>query len=68
MTVTDEEAARAALRLARAEGIVPALESAHALAWIIRAAAGGELAAGSAVLMTLSGRGDKDVPTLKELL
>jgi tryptophan synthase beta chain len=68
VTVTDDEAVAAALRLARTEGIVPALESAHALAWVIRAAGSGELAAGSTVLMTLSGRGDKDVSTLKELL
>ncbi|MEN3536858.1 tryptophan synthase subunit beta [Microbispora sp. ZYX-F-249] len=68
VTVSDEEAAAAAVRLARTEGIVPALESAHALAWVIRAAGDGELPAGSTVLMTLSGRGDKDVSTLKELL
>ncbi|MFI7613022.1 tryptophan synthase subunit beta [Nonomuraea terrae] len=68
VTVTDDEAVRAAVRLARTEGIVPALESAHALAWIIRAVAGGELPAGSTVLMTLSGRGDKDISTLKELV
>ncbi|MFI7033370.1 tryptophan synthase subunit beta [Microbispora rosea] len=68
VTVTDDEAVGAAVRLARTEGIVPALESAHALAWVIRAAGGGELPAGSTVLMTLSGRGDKDVSTLKELL
>nr|WP_246080959.1 tryptophan synthase subunit beta [Nonomuraea mesophila] len=68
VTVTDDEALSAAVRLARTEGIVPALESAHALAWIIRAAGDGDLPAGSTVLMTLSGRGDKDVSTLKELL
>ncbi|GAA4533508.1 MULTISPECIES: tryptophan synthase subunit beta [Nonomuraea] len=68
VTVTDGEAVGAALRLARTEGIVPALESAHALAWVIRAAGDGDLPAGSTVLMTLSGRGDKDVSTLKELL
>ncbi|WP_236667354.1 tryptophan synthase subunit beta [Nonomuraea sp. K271] len=68
VTVTDDEAISAAVRLARTEGIVPALESAHALAWVIRAADEGDLPAGSAVLMTLSGRGDKDVSTLKELL
>jgi tryptophan synthase beta chain len=68
VTVTDDEAVGAAVRLARTEGIVPALESAHALAWVIRAAGGGDLPAGSTVLMTLSGRGDKDVSTLKELL
>ncbi|KAB8194944.1 tryptophan synthase subunit beta [Nonomuraea phyllanthi] len=68
VTVTDEEAIGAAVRLARTEGIVPALESAHALAWVIRAAGDGRLPAGSTVLMTLSGRGDKDASTLKELL
>ncbi|TQS14171.1 tryptophan synthase subunit beta [Microbispora hainanensis] len=68
VTVTDDEAVAAAVRLARTEGILPALESAHALAWVIRAAGGGELPAGSTVLMTLSGRGDKDVAALKELL
>ncbi|MCK2215667.1 tryptophan synthase subunit beta [Actinomadura sp. ATCC 31491] len=68
VTVTDDEAVAAAVRLARAEGIVPALESAHALAWVIRAAGDGGLPAGSTVLMTLSGRGDKDISTLKELL
>ncbi|MEV4091500.1 tryptophan synthase subunit beta [Streptosporangium saharense] len=68
VTVTDAEAVDAAVRLARTEGIVPALESAHALAWVIRAAGDGELPPGSTVLMTLSGRGDKDVSTLKELL
>ncbi|MBX6381399.1 MAG: pyridoxal-phosphate dependent enzyme [Microbispora sp.] len=68
VTVTDDEAVRAAVRLARTEGIVPALESAHALAWVIRAADRGDLPAGSTVLMTSSGRGDKDVSTLKEML
>lgn len=68
VTVTDDEAVGATVRLARTEGIVPALESAHALAWVIRAAGDGDLPAGSTVLMTLSGRGDKDVSTLKELL
>ena len=52
---------------ARAEGILPALESAHALAWVRRAARAGDLAPGSAVLITVSGRGDKDAAQLKEL-
>ncbi|MEO3868511.1 tryptophan synthase subunit beta [Nonomuraea sp. B12E4] len=68
VTVTDDEVVGAVTRLARAEGILPALESAHALAWVIRAAGTDELPAGSTVLLTLSGRGDKDVSTLKELL
>ncbi len=66
-TVTDAEAVAAALRLARTEGIIPALESAHAVAWVIRAAETGELAPGTTVLLTLSGRGDKDLTALMEL-
>ncbi|ROO59225.1 tryptophan synthase beta chain [Micromonospora sp. Llam0] len=65
-TVSDDEAAAAVVRLARTEGIVPALESAHALAWVVRAAGAGELPPGATVLLTLSGRGDKDVSTLKD--
>jgi len=67
-TVTDAEAIAAAELCARAEGILPALESAHAVAWVRRAALAGELAAGSTVLVTMSGRGDKDAASLKELL
>jgi tryptophan synthase beta chain len=64
VTANDDEAVAAAVRLARTEGIMPALESAHAVAWVIRAAGTAELPAGSTVLVTLSGRGDKDVTTL----
>jgi tryptophan synthase beta chain len=66
-TVTDEEAIAATQLCARTEGILPALESAHALAWVARAARAGELPAGATVLVTLSGRGDKDAAILKEL-
>ncbi len=66
-TVTDAEAVAAAGLCARAEGILPALESAHALAWVARAARTGELPAGATVLITLSGRGDKDAALLREL-
>jgi len=64
----DAEVLEAFRLLARTEGIIAALESAHAVAWVIRAAAGGELARGSTVLVTLSGRGDKDVAQVKELM
>jgi tryptophan synthase beta chain len=64
VTVTDAEAVAAAVRLARTEGILPAIESAHALAWVSRAAGTPDLPAGSTVLVTLSGRGDKDLTTL----
>ncbi|MGP4019089.1 tryptophan synthase subunit beta [Saccharopolyspora sp. 5N708] len=63
VTVNDDEAVAAAVRLSRTEGIMPALESAHAVAWVIRAAGTAELPAGSTVLVTLSGRGDKDIAT-----
>ncbi|MGH3932443.1 MAG: pyridoxal-phosphate dependent enzyme, partial [Pseudonocardiaceae bacterium] len=66
-TATDEEVVQAVTRLARSEGILAALESAHALAWIIKAVDEGDLAAGSTVLMTLSGRGDKDASQLAKL-
>ena len=68
VTVTDEQVVDAAVRLARTEGIVAALESAHAVAWVIRAVDSGELPPGSTILLTLSGRGDKDISTLMELL
>jgi tryptophan synthase beta chain len=53
--VTDEAALAAFARLARLEGIIPALESAHAIAWVL-ANPGGTLD-----LVCLSGRGDKDL-------
>jgi tryptophan synthase beta chain len=54
--------------LARTEGILPALESAHALAWVVAAAGTGELPPGTTVLVNLSGRGDKDVAQVREIL
>jgi tryptophan synthase beta chain len=65
-TVTDDEVLAAVRRLARAEGIICALESAHAVAWVMRAAGTPALPTGSTVLLTLSGRGDKDMTTLME--
>ena len=56
----DDEVLDALELLSRTEGIIPALEPAHALAWVVRAAGIGELA-GRTVLVNLSGRGDKDV-------
>jgi len=58
-SVTDEEALAAFALLSRREGILPALETAHALAWLVRE--GPALAAGTRVVVNLSGRGDKDV-------
>jgi len=61
----DEEALQAFQALAQHEGILPALESSHALAWAIQNKA--ELA-GRRVLVNLSGRGDKDLDTVADLL
>jgi tryptophan synthase beta chain len=66
VTATDEEVLVAVRRLAEREGIICALESAHAVAWVLRAAGTPELPAGSTVLLTLSGRGDKDMNQLME--
>ena len=59
VAITDDEALDAALELTRLEGIIPALESAHALAALARM----PLEAGEIVVVCLSGRGDKDMDT-----
>jgi tryptophan synthase beta chain len=64
---TDAEVLDAFELLSRTEGIIPALESAHALAWVTRAARAGELA-GRSVVVNLSGRGDKDVAQVADIL
>ena len=61
-SVGDAEVLEAVRVLARSEGIIPALESAHALAWVIRERA--RFKEGESVLVTLSGRGDKDAETV----
>ena len=60
--VADEEAIEAARTLARTEGIIPALESAHAVAELIRRAP--KMRRDEIVILNLSGRGDKDMETL----
>ncbi|MBF6554818.1 MAG: tryptophan synthase subunit beta [Acidimicrobiales bacterium] len=64
----DKQVLEAFQRLARAEGIIPALESAHAIAWVIANAGTAALPAGSTVLVNLSGRGDKDVAQVRDVL
>ncbi|MEN9803082.1 MAG: tryptophan synthase beta chain [Actinomycetota bacterium] len=64
-TVTDAEVIDAFQLMARTEGIIPALECAHALAWIAREAPNMQ---GRTVLMNLSGRGDKDVAQMMDVL
>ena len=67
-TATDGEVLDALQLLSRTEGIIPALEPAHALAWLVNAARSGDVAAGTTVLLTLSGRGDKDAEQVMRLL
>ena len=67
-TATDEEVLDALQLLARTEGIIPALEPAHALAWLVRAVRSREVEPGATVLLTLSGRGDKDAEQVMRVL
>ena len=63
--ISDGEAISTFFRIARSEGIIPALESCHALAFAIRLAA--RTPSSESILVNLSGRGDKDVDfVLKE--
>ena len=64
-SVNDEEVIEAFQMLSKAEGIIPALEPAHALAWISRERAS---LIGKTVLLNLSGRGDKDVGQMMDIL
>ncbi|MDP3911148.1 MAG: tryptophan synthase subunit beta [Gemmatimonadales bacterium] len=63
--VTDDAALEAFAALSRLEGIVPALESAHAIAWVLGQR--GKARPGDLILVNLSGRGDKDVAMVAEL-
>jgi tryptophan synthase beta chain len=65
--VADEEVIPAMRLLSESEGIIPALETAHAVAWVMREA-GRLLPSGSTVLLNLSGRGDKDVAQVRAML
>ncbi len=64
VSATDADALRGFETLSRLEGILPALESAHAIGWILLAA--GELR-GKRVVVNLSGRGDKDLETIARI-
>jgi tryptophan synthase beta chain len=66
VSATDDEALAAFQTLCRTEGIIPALESAHAIAETIRIAP--TLPSDAAILVNLSGRGDKDIFTVAERL
>jgi tryptophan synthase beta chain len=64
-TITDDEALAAFHRLCRTEGIIPALESSHAVAYAMKLAP--TLRADQHLLVNLSGRGDKDIGTVADL-
>jgi tryptophan synthase beta chain len=66
--VADDEVIPALQLLSEMEGIIPALEPAHAIAWVTRAVKSGEIAEGQTILVTLSGRGDKDVAQVMDEL
>ncbi|HPR80356.1 MAG TPA: tryptophan synthase subunit beta [Enterococcus sp.] len=63
-TITDEEALEGFHLLSRTEGIIPALESSHAIAYAMKLAK--EMSSEESILICLSGRGDKDVQQIKE--
>jgi tryptophan synthase beta subunit len=64
VSASDEDALAGFQALARHEGIIPALEPAHVIGWLLRRT----VAPGSSVLMCLSGRGDKDLDTVRAAL
>lgn len=66
VSVTDKECMDALMELCRMEGIIPAIESAHALAHVFKMAHGEYK--GKTIIMCLSGRGDKDVNTVQKYL
>ncbi len=65
-TITDKEALDAFEVLSETEGIIPALESSHAVAYAIKAAK--KLGRGKVIIVSLSGRGDKDLGTVSKRL
>jgi tryptophan synthase beta chain len=66
VVVTDDEAIDAFQRLSRTEGIIPALESAHAVAHVLKLAP--MLSRDAIVIVNVSGRGDKDVDEVRKIL
>jgi len=66
VSATDKEAVEAFLTLSREEGILPALESSHAVAYAMKLAA--QMKKTQSIVVTLSGRGDKDVETIADYI
>lgn len=65
-SATDKEAVDAFLTLSREEGILPALESSHAVAYAMKIAP--QMKKTQSIVVTLSGRGDKDVETIADYI
>ncbi|MHB8600633.1 MAG: tryptophan synthase subunit beta [Ktedonobacteraceae bacterium] len=68
VSASDETALRGLQALSRSEGIIPALESAHALGYLLEIGEQGKIPAGSLIILNLSGRGDKDMLTVAQAL
>jgi tryptophan synthase beta chain len=68
VSASDETALRGLQALSQSEGIIPALEPAHALGYLLQMGEQGQLPAGSLVIVNLSGRGDKDMLTVAQAL
>jgi len=66
VSATDKEAVEAFLTLSKEEGILPALESAHAIAYALKLAS--KMKKSESIVVTLSGRGDKDVNTIADYI
>ena len=65
-TASDDETLNAFLELSKVEGIIPALESAHAIAYVMKLAP--TLSKDKIIIVNLSGRGDKDIDYIAQLL
>ncbi len=68
VTADDASALRGLQALSTSEGIIPALESAHALGYLLEQGEQGKIPAGSLIVVNLSGRGDKDMGTVAKAL
>lgn len=66
VTADDKEAMEALVRFTKAEGIIPAIESAHALSYVEKLAP--QLDKDDILVVTVSGRGDKDMETIKHYM
>ena len=65
VSITDDEAVEGLRILSRLEGIIPALETSHAVAWVVKEK--GRWSKGDAVLICISGRGDKDLAQITQM-